>query len=358
MPAVRPHLAHLSRVDSADIRGDFVRLDRNERVSPLPDAVFDGIVATMDRRTFSSYPDPKPLVDAFASMHNVDSRCVAATNGSDAAIRRAFQAFVAPHDRVVMSSPTYAMYAVYASIAEADAVQLEYAADRRPEPNRWLTMLERGVRMLCLVNPDNPTGAVLQRDEILRVVGAAAERDVLCLVDETYYPCHPETVIDAVRDHANLIVIRSLSKAYGLGGLRVGFACGAPPLIEALNKVRGLHELNGVAVHAARYLLTRPGIVKEMIAELEAGRAVLALWARARGFGLPVCPTNFQLVELPHRLDPADLVARLRVRGFLVKGGFTAVSLRRCLRVTLDGPPLMHRFVEACDESLADRVAV
>jgi histidinol-phosphate aminotransferase len=357
MPRVRAHLTDLVRIDSADTRGDFIRLDRNERVSPLPEDVWQGMLATMHPRMFSSYPDPKPLTEAFATAVGLPADHVVATNGSDAAIRRTFQAFIAPGDTIAMSTPTYTMYAIYARIAQAGTLQLKYAPDLTLAPERWHAAVRGGIRMLCLVNPDNPTGAVLPRAEILAIVAAAAARDVLCLVDEAYYPCHRETVIDAVRDAPNLIVTRSLSKAYGLGGLRVGFACAQPSLIAALGKVRGLHEVNAIAVHAGSYMLARPHLVDRFLAELEAGRSVLVDWARGRHLRLPPCPTNYQLIALPDHVDPDDMVAQLRRRGFLVRG-FREAVLSRYLRITLDAPDLMRRFVEACEDVMAGADAV
>lgn len=347
MPTVRPHLRDLVRIDSADIRGDFVRLDRNERVSALPDDVFREIIATLSPQMISSYPDPKPLIDAFAAAVGLPPDHVVATNGSDAAIRRVFQAYLGPGDKVAMSNPTYAMYAVYARIVDAEAIELNYSPDRWLDPQRWRSAIDAGARLLCLVNPDNPTGAVLPNEELLGIVAAAAERDVLCLVDETYYPCHPDSVIESVKAYPNLIVTRSLSKVFGLGGLRIGFACGQPSLIDGIGKVRGLHEVNALGVHAGCYMLRHPELVDRFVAELEAGRAVLSRFARQHNFGLPPCPTNFQLIELPECYSPTAIVAALRESGFLIKGDFRAPALRQCLRITLDGPELMQSFVDA-----------
>jgi histidinol-phosphate aminotransferase len=350
---VRQHLRDLVRIDSADIRGDFVRLDRNERVSALPDDVFREIVATLNPQTISSYPDPKPLADAFAAAVALPPDHVVATNGSDAAIRRVFQAYLDPGDKVAMATPTYAMYGVYARIAEAEAIELEYGEDRRLDPKCWRSAIKAGARLLCIVNPDNPTGAVLSTEELLDIVAAAAERDVLCLADETYFPCYPETVISAVADFPNLIVTRSLSKVFGLGGLRIGFACAQPALIDGIGKVRGLHEVNAIAVHAGCYMLHHPEHIDRFVAELEAGRSVVSRFARAHNFGLPPCPTNFQLIELPDHYSPSRIVGALREKGFLIKGGFHARALRQCVRVTLDGPALMQRFVDTFAQVLA-----
>jgi histidinol-phosphate aminotransferase len=358
MPSVRPHLRDLVRVDSADIRGDFVRLDRNERISPLPDDIFRAIMATFGPQMMSSYPDPKPLIEAFAEANGLPPDHVVATNGSDSAIRRVFHSFVAPGDKVAMSHPTYAMYAVYSHIAGAETIERQYAADRTLDGKEWLSAIEAGARLICIVNPDNPTAAVLPREELLGIVAAAAKRDVLCLVDETYYPCHPETIIDAVKTYPNLIVTRSLSKLFGLGGLRIGFACGQPALIDGVGKTRGLHEVNTLAIHAGCYMLRHPELVDRFIKELEDGRAVLSKFARGHNFGLPPCPTNYQLIELPDIYRTDDVVQALSRRGFLVKAGFKSPGLRQCLRVTLDGHDLMQRFVDTFALVLSEDVVV
>ena len=218
MIETRPHLQAIERVDSADLRGDFVRLDRNDGATALSAAAFREIVDGMGPKIFADYPDPQPLNHRLAESLGLPADHVQATNGSDAAIRRAFHAYVAPGDRVVFAAPSYAMYAVYCRIFEAEPVALDYGDDRRLNLDRFLDLVTADTRLVCIANPDQPTGAALAEDELRRIAAAARRADALCLVDEAYHPCHPVTAVGLIPEFDNLLVTRSFSKVGGIEG--------------------------------------------------------------------------------------------------------------------------------------------
>ncbi len=355
MVELRPHLQAIERIDSADIRGDFVRLDRNDRATPLAEATFREILATLGPEVFAAYPDPQPLNRRLAQSLGLPEDHVAATNGSDAAIRRAFHAYVGPGDRVVFPEPSYAMYQVYSRVFQGETAKLAYGADRRLDLDRFLALIGEGVRLVCIANPDQPTGGALEADALRRIVTAARQADALCLIDEAYYPSHPVTAVGLIRDYDNLLVTRSFSKSGGIGGLRLGFACAQPAILRGLDKVRGLHEVNQVAIAVGLHLLDHPELIDDYLSEMEAGRALLAEFAERHGFGFPPCPTNFQLIELSDDIDPSAVVQAVKRRGFLVKGGYKAPSVRNCLRVSLAGAELIGRFVAALEQALAEQ---
>lgn len=357
MVTVRSHLQAIERVDSADLRGDFVRLDRNDRASPMDEATFRRILASLAPDVFGAYPDPQPLNQRFAAEVGLAAGQVCATNGSDAAIRRAFQGFVNPGDRVLFADPSYAMYGVYTSVFQGEPVKLAYDESRRLDQNRLLALIAEEPRLVCLANPDQPTGAAFELSDLRRIIEASCTAGALCLIDEAYHPSHPVTAVPLVPEYENLLVTRSFSKVLGLGGLRLGFACAQTPIIQGLDKVRGLHEVNSMAIGVALYLLDHPEVSESYLRDLEAGRQLLAEVARRRGFGFPPCPANFQLIELPEPLDPRAIAQGVKERGFLIKGGFKAPSVRRCLRVSLAAPALMMRFTSILESVLDDLYA-
>ncbi len=217
-------------------------------------------------------------------------------------------------------------------------------------------MLETNPRLLALANPDQPTGAVLRPQAIRDLAMAACSRRVLFLVDEAYYPFHPETALPLVREYDNVVVTRTFSKVGGLAGLRLGYLVASPDVVDSITRIRGAHEVNAVAIAVGSYVLDHPEIGDRYLAEVTAGRQVLADAAAGLGLGFPECPTNFQLLELPPGLDPAATVAGLKAKGYLVKGGFSAAAVRQCLRITLAGPAVIAGFVDALRRTLSEAV--
>ena len=149
-----------------------------------------------------------------------------------------------------------------------------------------------------------------------------------------------------------MVVTRTFSKVGGLAGLRLGYLAASPEIVAGIKKVRGAHEVNAVAIAMGCFVLDHPAVALRHLAEIASGRQVLAAAAADLGLGFPACPTNFQLLELPDSIPPSGVVARLKDLGYLVRGGFAAPAVRRCLRVTLGGPDVMAGFAIALRSAL------
>lgn len=358
-PFLRPNLRNVVRIDSADTRGDFVRLDRNERVDPLTEAEQRALFEALRPEHFTSYPDPKPLQDRLATAAGLEAGWALVTNGSDAAIRRLLQACIVPGSKVLFPDPTYEMYGVYSEIFEAEATRISYPASRHLGADAITTaIIEVEPRIICLVNPDQPTGSVLDPEQLEQIVAAAASVTALVLVDEAYWrPGEPSTT-EILRKHANLAVVRSFSKALGFGGIRLGVLYAQPPLIEAAIKTRGLHEVNGIALSVGQFLLDNPHVIDRYVATTEAGRELLRNFSRKHNFGFPPCPATFQLISLPPTLSPRKVADALKSRGWLIKAGFKSPAVSDCLRVSLAGPDTIGRFIEAFEDVLGSSKSI
>jgi histidinol-phosphate aminotransferase len=346
-----PNLTDIHRTPE-DMRGRerFVRLDRNERVTAFSGTEFTGMLATLGPEAFCSYPDPSPLVDRLASSLQMPPEWICLTNGSDAAIRKIFQTFIRPGDSVLLAEPTYAMYPIYTRMFGARADLVSYRADRTLDVLDFRNRLASGPRIAALACPDQPTGAVLTVHQLRSIVDAAARNDVLCIIDEAYHPFHPATAVDLVREFDNLVITRTFSKVGGLAGLRLGYFVASAPLVELVDRVRGAHEVNAVAIHVGCFVVDHPEVGERYMREVEAGRALLKELATEVGFGFPSSPANFQLIELPAGLEPRAVVSGLKDRGYLVKGAFDHPSVNRCIRITLAGPDVVRPFVHAMRE--------
>jgi histidinol-phosphate aminotransferase len=356
-PEPNPHLLAIHRVDDAmGERAAFVRLDRNERVTPFPEATVRAMLSAVTPETLCAYPDPSPLYERLSRDLGVPVDHLYLTPGSDAAIRMVFQTYVRPGDRVVMPDPTYAMYPIYTRMFQAVPDLVAYDRDRRLDLDRFTSRLGQGARLVALPNPDQPTGAVVSLAQLRALASAAAAVGALVIVDEAYFPFHPITAMPLVRELDNLVVTRTFSKVGGLAGLRVGYLAASPAIVDALRRVRGAHEVNSVAITLGCYVLDHGEIGEEFRRDIEAGRRVLCEGANRLGLEAPSCPTNFQLVRFPGAATTDPLVDGLRQRGYLVKGGFTAPAVQDCIRVTLGDADVMTGFVKALEAVVRELV--
>jgi histidinol-phosphate aminotransferase len=235
-------------------------LDKNENTDPAFQAVVSKALSEMDPRSVATYPDSAPLYRKLSEYLGVDPRTLALASGSDGVIGAVFRAFVEPGDVVLHTSPTYAMYPVYCRLQEAKPFLLEYeASDDGPllSPETVLTAIrERRPKLICLPNPDSPTGTVQDPDALRRIVACALEVDAMILIDEAYHPFYPHSALPWVSEFPNLIVARTFSKAWGLTGVRLGYGIASPEVASLLKKVRANYDSNTVAVALALRMIT------------------------------------------------------------------------------------------------------
>lgn len=342
------HLLEIHRVtDNMGERANYVRLDRNERVSPVSQEVFREMLSTLSADVFCAYPDPTPLYDRLGRELNMPADHIYLTNGSDAAIRMIFQTYVQPGDMVIFPDPTYAMYSIYARIFQAKARSIPYSTDMTLDVNRIFELLEERPRILAIPNPDQPTGCVLSQPALRELAAAAHGSNTLFIIDEAYYPFNPETAVELVRQFDNVVITRTFSKVGGLAGLRLGYFVAHPDIVGNVQRIRGAHEVNAISVAVGSYILDHPELGREYLDEIEAGRDVVEEAALDLKLGFPRCPANFQLLRFTDIEDTAHIVAALKNKGYLVKGGFSSPAVRDCIRITLAGPDIMMGFSEA-----------
>jgi histidinol-phosphate aminotransferase len=346
-PSPHAHLRAIWRTSERhEGRRGFVCLDRNERVSPIPETIFRDMLAHLTVEDIMTYPDTGPFVERLARQLSLPEDHIAETAGSDAALRRLFMAYLRPGGGVVSLDPSYAMYDIYTQIFRGESKRISYPMSRRCDVASVLGAIEPGVQLVIIAHPDQPVGTAIAAPDIRRIVARAAEVGAICLVDEAYYPFNPTTVIGAVREFDTLLVTRSFSKYPGCAGLRLGYAVGHPDLIKGLMAVRGGNEVSGLSLAVGCYLLDHPVIAEDFRSAAEEGRRRLIARSTELGFEPLQCVTNFHLLRCPSGLSPKQVAEALERRGYLVKHGFAHPCIKDCIRVSLNGPDIMDPFLE------------
>ena len=307
-----------------------VKLNTNENPYPPSPRVLAAIAAVSDRLRL--YPDPQALRlrEAIAAHYGVAPDQVFAGNGSDEILAHTFQGLLKHNGPLLFPDITYSFYPVYSrlygvnyEIVPLDAVmRLQLADYRRP------------CSAILLCNPNAPTGIGLSRDAVAALL--AEHPDQLVVVDEAYVDFGGESAVPLVARHDNLLVIQTFSKSRSLAGLRVGFAIGQRPLIEALERVKdsfnsyplgGLAQAGAVAAieDEAWFAATRQRII--------ASREKLVRDLSGLGFEVLPSAANFVFARHPgHR--GAELFAQLREHGVLVRH-FRKGRIEDFLRITV-----------------------
>lgn len=260
---------------------DALWLDRNENIDPALSDVTKAVLQSLDPSALYTYPDLGGLYQKLAATlgtGTAEQHVLAA--GSDGAIRATFEAFISPGDLVVHTSPTFAMYAVYSRMFAADVRTAEYqktAGGPQLDAEALIDSIKAlKPRLVCLPNPDSPTGTVLT-EEIMRQVAAATRyAGSVLLVDEAYFPFHPETAAHWVVDYPHMIVTRSFGKAWGMAGCRIGLAIAHPDMARILHKVRPMYEIGSLSANMLERMLSHADAVTASVERINAGKSWFA----------------------------------------------------------------------------------
>ena len=279
-----------------------VKLNTNENPYPPPPAVAE-VLARFPIDRLRRYPpaDAAPFRAAAARVHGVEPGEIIATNGGDELLRLALATYVEPGEAVAIAPPTYSLYKVLIRLHGARPVELPLTGDWRI-PEGFADALNRaGACLAFFVNPHAPSGRLFGREEVTAI---AAGFEGVLLVDEAYVdfvdPAHGYDLVPAVREHSNLIILRTLSKGYSLAGLRFGYGLGPAPLLEPmLTKTKDSYNVDVLALEVAAAAIESRAWAADNWAKVRAERERLR--AGLARVGLPALPseTNFVLACVP-----------------------------------------------------------
>jgi histidinol-phosphate aminotransferase len=296
-------------------RGGFLRLDANENTGgPAPEVM--RAVRGLRAEQISSYPEYQKAERRLARFFGVKPEELIVANGVDDALRLITDGYAESGEKVLLVEPTFEMYRFYAELLGARVITLRYDEKLRFPLEKVLRVLRRErPRLFFLANPNNPTGELLGRAALGKILKAGQR--TMVVVDEAYYEFSGETLAGWIPRCRNLIVTRTFSKAAGLAGLRVGCVLANGEVTAALRRVRPPYPVNAAGLAAALAAAGSHRRTRRYVREVTAARAELAR-ALAR-LGVTVYPSaaNFLLADFGPRA--AALLARLRRRGILLR---------------------------------------
>ncbi|QFT76734.1 histidinol-phosphate transaminase [Erythrobacter sp. THAF29] len=336
-----------------------VKLSANENPLGTSPAALEALEQA--RGEAATYPDPgaTALRGRIAALHGLDAKRIVCGTGSDELLNLAAQGFAGPGDEVLFSRHSFAVYDIAARRCGAtpvEAADTEFAAD----VDALLGAVTDKTRVVFLANPNNPTGTWIPAEEVRRL-HAGLRDDILLVIDEAYAeyldPAEQRTGFDLAAAHENVLVTRTFSKIYGLAAERVGWATGAPGLIDVLNRIRGPFNVTVSGQAAALAALDDQGFVARSREHNATERSRLAEAISALGnHGLSAVPSeaNFLLVEFKGDVTAEAALDALAEGGYAVRH-LPEAGLRHALRITIGKSEDMDRVIatlrKLCGES-------
>ncbi|MFB6279667.1 MAG: histidinol-phosphate transaminase, partial [Salinibacter sp.] len=301
---------------------------------------------------FNRYPTEQPdrLRHALAEYDGVDPEAIVVGNGSNEITYTFGLALLDPGAPVVLPRPMFSLYDKVARLYDADVTSIPPREDFSFDTEALLkAVVETEAAMTVLTTPNNPTGLAMTVEEIERIVTASPG---FVVVDEAYVEFNPEgTVVDLLDDHPNLIILRTLSKGFGLAGMRLGYLMAHPDVVRELMKARLPFMVDRFAEQTALAVLRHPSLIDERIRRIQSSVDDITEALQAMD-GVEAVPSqaNFVIFTTP---VPADtLQDRLTDQGVLVRnmGGYP--ELEGYLRVSAGTEAENNAFLGALERSL------
>jgi histidinol-phosphate aminotransferase len=322
-----------------------LRLDFNENTEGCSPSVLQRL-KEITADDLARYPERSP-VEAIVAVHlGLAPEQVLLTNGVDEAIHLLCETYLEPQDEVLVVTPTFSMYEIYAGATGARVIRVQCDTDFRFPLAKVVQSITPATRLIAVASPNNPTGTVADREELLQIATAAPRAALLA--DEAYFEFHGETVIGDISDLENLFVARTFSKAYGLAGLRIGILAGPSLQMPHVRKVSSPYSVNAVALAVLPAALADSEHISCYVSQVKNGRERVAATLNAIDLFSWPSQANFLLIRIgdKHR----DFVAAMRQRGILVRDRSSDPGCEGCVRITIGSDAQTDRLIAALVE--------
>jgi len=344
LPIPRPDLEKLEPYRSSELRGGRIFLHANENPYPPPDEVIEEIFEAASKIELNRYPDPQAgeLIAEISEYADVDTEWVWVGDGSNEVLLQACLAYGGPGRTAMLFDPTYVMHQRQSRMAGMEVVSVRRSED-------FVIDIDKAIAEIASVRPDivfvctpnNPTGTVTATGDVRRIAEAT---EGLVVVDEAYYEFVGQTMVPELGDLPNVLVARTLSKAFRLASVRLGYGIGTPEVLEQLRRVRMPYAQSAFTLLAATIAMRRRDkmlpIVDQIVAERDRLFAELAAVPR-----VDVFPSGANFVLFRHP-EAAWLIGELAERGIVIRDFTHLPGCENCLRVTAGLPEENDSFLE------------
>jgi histidinol-phosphate aminotransferase len=320
-PAVKAMKSYSSARDEFESQDkDLVFLDANE--NPFPNGL-------------NRYPDPQQmqLKNKLAALKGLRPSQILCGNGSDEVLDLIFRAFCEPNeDGIITLTPTYGMYAVLANLNGIQQQCVSLTADFQIDVPAVLNAIRPNSKLLFICSPNNPSGNVMSRTAIKEILKAFKG---LVVIDEAYIDfTDTESWLEDLSEHPNLVVTQTLSKAYGLAGIRLGICYASEEIIAVLNKIKPPYNINSLTQKAAISAISQRENTKQQLKTILDQRTELIKEFKKIAWIEKLYPTDANFILI--RVDNANLrYEQLKNKGIIVRNRTREDGCTNCLRITV-----------------------
>jgi histidinol-phosphate aminotransferase len=305
-----------------------IKLNTNENPFPPSPAAMEAI-RNIDAERLRRYPNPssEDFRQTAARIHGVSPDMIIAGNGSDEILAMVVRTYLATGEVLAYPDPTYSLYPVLAEIGDVQVAAVPWAANFDLPIDALLATRPRAI---FFANPNAPTGTLVRAD---RICALASRFSGLLLIDEAYVDFADQNSLPLLSEFPHLVITRTLSKGYGLAGLRFGYAIAAPDIVAEMNKVKDSYNCDAVAITAATAALDDQAYARRSWEHVRKERTRLTQALTLLGWQVLPSQANFLLATCPGG-NAGAIYRKLKAQGILVRF-FDKPGLADKLRITI-----------------------
>lgn len=328
--------------------GIYIKLNTNENPYPPSPKVLDAIKEAVNGN-LRLYPDPVATAARvkIAEILGTKPEYVMAGNGSDDLLSIIIRSFAAQGDKVVFPYPSYMLYKTLAELQDGIACDVDFTEDYALPKD----FIVKGAKVTFLANPNSPSGTMIPHQDIAKI---ASQLDGVLVIDEAYADFADDNCLSLVKQHPNILILRTLSKSYSLAGIRLGFCIAQEHLIQGMMKVKDSYNVDRLSIAAVVAALDDQKSMKVHVEKIKETRLHLTRSLQEMGFFAYPSQTNFVLARCMKGVSAHTLYQTLKSRKILVRY-FNLRRLDDCLRITIGTREEIDILLKQLEELVGDR---
>ncbi|KPU44967.1 histidinol-phosphate aminotransferase 2 [Oxobacter pfennigii] len=310
-------------------------LDSNENPYEPSKIILNNIKERLNSLLLNRYPDPRAyklcgkLAQYASNGIGADNIMVGA--GSDELINIIVSAYLGKGNTIFVPTPTFSMYGIYTLINEGRVYEYKRDDDFNINMDEMIEEVKKvKPKLVVLCNPNNPTGTLTPKEDVIKLIENSGS---MVILDEAYYEFSDMTIVDLIDKYDNLIVLRTLSKAWGMAGIRLGYLVAKNKIVDELLKVKSPYNVNAVTQEIASIILDYPELMTENITKIiKEKEFMLENLYSIDNMKIYNTYGNFILVKAP---DAEEIYSKLMDKGVAIRIFKGSNELSNCLRITV-----------------------
>ena len=302
-----------------------IRLNRNERVDDFPKNLLPKIFSKAQKYDLGKYPDQNLVYLHLSRYLKIKKENLLISSGIDGSIKSIFEIFLRKGDKIACLHPTYAMYEVYSRVFNVSLVKINYSKNLKLNRKKIYNIIKSGIKVLFIPNPNQPIEDNLNSTELKKIAALCKRYKVLLVIDEAYHMFGVKSASFLIKKFLNVIVLRTLSKSFGLPSIRFGFIISNKKIIDILNSFRLSYESNFLTDHVVIYFLKNINFVNQYIDKVKRGRDYIKSALKKLNIFVNGGKSNFLLIKFKSKYEYLKVLNALSKNKIYVKGNYNGI---------------------------------